>query len=91
MGDDGKPLRTVYAGQWVRRTDPLVELHRPEPDLERADALLALETMNDAYLAIEQSRARLGQRWLGDFHTHDAEVPNASMQTTATTGRRLTR
>jgi hypothetical protein len=27
IGDDGKPTRTVYAGQWLHRDDPLVQLH----------------------------------------------------------------
>ena len=27
IGDGGKPTRTVHAGTWISRDDPLVELH----------------------------------------------------------------
>jgi len=32
----------------------------------------------EAYLAIEASRARLGQVWVGDWHTHDELRPRPS-------------
>jgi hypothetical protein len=77
MGFDGEEVGGALFGKFDRAGNVLVEYVCGPSDWAERDAnTFVIE--RSTYLAIERARARLGQVWLGDWHTHDELVPRPS-------------